>query len=648
MSENILHVTKGAISEIIVAKWPAYADSIFNVTPSEHPEQGHVATNVAMVLAKKAETSPMVIAQEIAVELTNDDRRIEIKKPGFINIFFSNEFLARQLPSFLASLGKPLDPSLKKEKILIEHTNVNPNKAMHVGHLRNAILGDVINNVLKRAGYTTEVQYYVDDTGVQVADAALAYQLFIEKKLNKYIDVAVAQGVLEAWAKFNAKETKFDQFCWKLYSVINDAYELHPELLDERKKILHQIEDQSSEKAHALKEFAQNILADHLVTMHAFSISYDLLTWESDILGFHFWNKALTLLKGKGAIEKEAEGKNADCWIVKSEDVVTDDKYSPDKILVKSDGTVTYTGKDIAYHLWKFDLLGADFLYKEWPDAPQEQVLLSTATDGTKRTDIGHANRVYNVIDVRQAYPQGVVKDVLAKMGYMDAAANLRHVSYGVVSLSKKTVEALGFAVSDDKAVYSMSGRKGLGISVDELLHRVEQKVTDQKFEVNSARGGTAVSSRDVAVAAIKYFMLRYNPQTDIVFDYDDAMSLQGNTGPYVQYAHARAAAILGKSDATYFPMPGAVTFESAEEQLLLKLVLWPAVLSAVSAELNVNELTTYAFELANLFNSFYEACPVLKAEGAVREQRLAIVAAYKKVLADVLSVLGIVAPEQM
>ncbi len=630
MKMNIYAVLRDTIARISQNLWPEVTDLHFSCTEPDIAEHGDYATNVAMVLAKKIQKSPPEIAATLLAALQEDAiirklvHKTEIANPGFINFFLNAESLAAQAGGFLTDLGSKKQ---LKEKIVIEHTNVNPNKAMHIGHLRNAILGDTINTVLRRAGFQTEVQYYVDDTGVQVADTYL--------------------GLKESQLTQNPGE-KFDHFCWRVYSSITQAYETKPELLTKRTLVLHEIEKGANPTAQEVKKLATQILEEHLETMSKLHIGYSLLVWESDILGFGFWQTAFETLKKSPVFLKETEGKNKGCWVIKSEEDYDSHDYSPDKVIVKSDGTVTYTGKDVAYHLWKYNVLGKDFLYSAWKDAPQATPLATTNQQGKKSNAYGHADRVYNVIDVRQSYPQAMVKLTLDSLGFKKHADNLRHVSYGIVSLSEHTAKKLDLSVETGKKVYSMSGRKGIGIKVDDLLDIVEEQIKKAAYEVTSARGAEAISPREVAVGAIKYFMLRYSPQTDIIFDLDEALSLEGNTGPYIQYAHARMASILDKSGEKTCVFPKHLALSSEEERLLKKIYQWPEVLERVTHDLNVNALTSYAFELANTFNSFYEAQPVLKAEGMLREQRIALVGTCREVLADVLSVLGIQAPEKM
>lgn len=627
---HLLAEFRAQLQSDIRSQWQLEEDrhAAIELIQPEVAAHGDLATNAALVAAKALGANPIDLAQQLVEKIFTSswwrERCIAIRvaKPGFINFILHDEFLRAQLAPYTEHLK---EAHSKNEKIVIEHTNVNPNKAMHIGHLRNAILGDVIRNVLTRVGYTTEVQYYVDDTGVQVADTYIGLQ-----------EMGLTQDEGE----------KFDHFCWRVYAAITAAYQEQPELAEKRDEILRAIEHGTQPHATAVKELAHRILQEHLKTMSQFAVTYDVLVWESDILGFGFWQKADAVLKQTSVYVRETEGKNAGCWVIRSKDTMDDPRFSADKIITKSDGTVTYTGKDIAYHLWKFNLLNVDFRYSQWKKAFQDTPLLTTDKDGEARNDVGHATHVYNVIDVRQAYPQAIVKQVFDALGYETQARNLRHVSYGVVSLSPATMQKLGSEVGVGVTSVSMSGRKGIGVKVDDLLEGVVESVSGKTFAVTSERREKRVQSHEVAVAAIKHFMLRYNPHTDIVFDLDEALSMEGSTGPYLQYAHARVAGIIAK--AADRSLEEETAMHPAEHALLVKLFLWPSVLERVAEELNVNMIPTYAFELATLFNRFYESCPVILDTSHVVSRRLALCSGFQKVLADTLEIMGIVAPESM
>jgi arginyl-tRNA synthetase len=629
MSYNLYEDLHFRIKRDALDMWPEASGVSFTLQEPNHKDHGDYATNIAMVLSRALKKSPLDVAQEFVDHLKSKTwvkeyfRDVIVAKPGFVNFFMKSDYLLGLLQVYTEKLTSVEN---KKEKIVLEHTNVNPNKAMHIGHLRNAILGDTIKRVLQRSGFKTEVQYYVDDTGVQVADTFL--------------------GLQELNLKQN-KDEKYDHFCWRVYTAINKEYEKNDALKEKRTLILHELEDRKSKTAAEVKKMVSAILLDHLASMWEYKIDYDLLVWESDVLAFGFWDAAFKKLQKSKSFVKEVSGKNVGCWVIKSGDSDADDEHSTDKVIVKSDNSITYTGKDIAYHMWKYDVLGKDFKYSPRSSAPQEKELYSTDEHG-KKHDFGNADRVYNVIDERQAYPQTMVKFALEELGYADQAEALKHVSYGVVSLSADSAKNAGLKTDDTRDTYSMSGRKGIGVKADDVRDAVKRHVAAQVYVVKNDRNARAVSHHDVAIGAIKYFMLRYNPQTEIAFDYDEALSLEGNTGPYLMYAHARAAGILDKGEITSMPQFSPRDLTVNEQRLLVRLYRWPTIISAVTEDLQVNALANYAFELANTFNAFYEAVPVYKAKDEDKEHRYALVYAFKTVLADVLDMLGITAPDKM
>lgn len=657
MSLDIISEVSSHLNEEVMQLWSSVSGVTCNVGEPDVAEHGDLSTNLAMVLAKHLSLSPREVARTFVSHIKSRKwfsdyfTTVAIAEPGFINFNFRVEPLFHKLGMFLSTLN---DAELRTEKVVIEHTNVNPNKAMHIGHLRNSVLGDVMNRILKRVGSQTEVQYYVDDTGVQVADTYLGLQLFENGDLQKYTDKKLWDDIEQIHARYKGGAFKYDYFCWYLYTAISTAYEQHPHLLRERDQVLHEVERGGSETAQAVHELAQRILADHLDTMADFKIPYDLFVWESDILGSRFWDQAFTLLKRKGIAVKETIGKNKGCWVMKFDGDVYDEKHSLDKVLVKSDGSVTYTGKDIAYHLWKFNKLGKDFRYQKVTlPAPVIKKFASydawrTAIDGSASKRFGHADKVYNVIDVRQSYPQRVVKAALERLGFSKEAASCWHVGYGVVSLTSRTVKIFSQHLLDtEKKTVAMSGRQGIGVPVDRLLHIYQEEISRTHVK-ESSRQAQKIDPKAIAVAAMKYFLLRYNPKTDIVFDFDEALSLKGSTGIYIQYAHARAAGILENAKYKSLQPIRCRTIEAEEWRVLKKLYLLPHVLQQAAADLNVNNIALYAYQLAEAFNSFYEAYPVIKAPHATQKKRLAIVYGVKAVLADALAVLGIEAPDRM
>ncbi|MBE3597275.1 MAG: arginine--tRNA ligase [Limnochordaceae bacterium] len=592
-------------------------------------EHGDYTSNVALQLARHLRKPPIQIATQLAGELRGLPMasKVEAAPPGFVNIWLDWRWWA--------SHGMTRwDPPKERaaEKVVVEHTSINPNKAAHVGHLRNACIGDTLARLLRRVGYRVEVHNYIDDLGNQVADTVV--------------------GLLHVPVK--GQYTRFGDFCWDVYARVSQAYERDEGLKARRAEVLHALEAGDNNTAWLGRLVAEHIVQEHVAEMGAFGITYNLLVWESDIVREGFWAAAFEKLKQSPLFVKETQGRLAGCWVLKQpqqeqegpaeaaagREEEADDEHLADKVLVRSNGVLTYTAKDIAYHLWKFGLLGKEFRYRRFA-----QGLWTTAPDGTGRP-FARARRVLNVIDRRQEYPQAMVRLALQALGFQEAAGALHHVSYGVVSLSPATAGRLGMDTSEGRSSYPMSGRQGIGIKIRDLLDLMEASIDRER----SRRAG--LSSRAIAAGAIRYFLLRYNLGTEIVFDMDSALDVHGNTGPYLMYAHARAAGILRKAGLESQAMPPAPRqmpeVSEVERALLRHLADWPDTLEAAAEGFNPTLVTGYAYELAQRFTDFYENLPVLKAPEGERPFRIWLVALSRAVLADALGVLGLPAPERM
>lgn len=592
------------------------------VIPLEQPanmEHGDYSSSIAMQLASILRKAPMVIAELIKAELQQQKavlgllQHIEIAPPGFINLYIHwQEWAADHFEL----------PRTAGEKVIIEHTSVNPNKSMHIGHLRNACIGDALVRILKKTGYNVEVHNYVDDLGNQLADTVV--------------------GLLNVQLEGN--HVRFGDYCWDLYAGVNKEYALNPEMTSKRTEILHALEEGIGNTAWLGGLVAEKIVREHIQEMRSFGIEYDLLVWESSILKEGFWSSAFELLAQTEVFVQETQGKLAGCWILKqvtSEDTGTDpEEHQKDKVLVRSNGILTYTAKDIAYHLWKFGLLDKDFTYSEFNSG-----LWSTGLSG-QQLPFGGADRVVNVIDYRQEYPQAMVKQALEVLGYTRQAQNLHHVSYGVVSLSPASAAELGIDISDGKASYAMSGRQGIGIKVTDLIRLMENTIENTRSDKNG------LSSRLIATAAIRYYLLRFNLGTEIVFDFKQATEISGNTGVYLLYTYARAGSVLSKVELLmqddHTPPQFPMELDKAELALLRHLSTWQDTLFTASMELTPNTICNYAHTLASLFNNFYSACPILKGEESIIRFRIWLTLRLQNTLGDVLEVLGLPKPERM
>ncbi|HLO04085.1 MAG TPA: arginine--tRNA ligase [Symbiobacteriaceae bacterium] len=605
------------------------ADLAIEIEQPARAEHGDWASPVPLRLAKALKRAPLTIAQGILVRIAPHPlvAKVEVAPPGFLNLWID-------WAAWAQGSGEPTTPTAgghpPRRKVVVEHTSINPNKAAHIGHLRNSVIGDTLARLMRQRGYQVEVHNYIDDLGNQVADTVV--------------------GLLET--KTDERFTRFGDFCWAIYAQINQRYQAEPTLTARRTEVLHALEEGKGNLAWLGSLVAERIVREHVAEMTAFGINYDLLVWESNIVREGFWATTFALLQHSPLFAREHEGKLAGCWVLRSPgteadettmaDPTTPDQPTADKVLVRSNGVLTYTAKDIAYHLWKFGLLGKEFRYQ-----PFEGALWTSAPTGKSSERFGHADRVLNVIDKRQEYPQAMVKLALQTLGFEAAAQNLHHVAYGVVSLSPATAARLGIDTSDGKSSYAMSGRQGIGIKVADLLGQMEAVVES----VRPQQGG--IASREIAAAAIRYHLLKYGLGTEICFDLDQAAELHGNSGVYLLYAHARAAGILRKGALgedvrggaeNQSPSPPFPTTLALEERALLKhLATWPEVLAEAEATLAPQILCTYAYELAALFHTFYAACPVLK--GDTKAFRLWLTESFRQTLAEALDVLGLPAP---
>lgn len=625
----------------------------FNVPPQR--ELGDFSSAVCLSMAKQRRESPMKIAQEMVERLKSKPppyiQDIGVSPPGYLNFKVDWPALAQDLiPRILQEgefFGKP--GSQPKKKVFIEHTSVNPNKAMHIGHLRNSVLGDTVARVLEWLGFSTEVCNYIDDTGLQVVDVVTAL-LYLNPP--SYTEGSDFKGI---WAKV-PEEQPFDYFCWDLYAHFLNQLERNSFLIEKRGEVLRQIEGGTHPVASFAKELAVKIVQSHLETVAQLSVFYDLLNWESDIIARGFWEATFELLKEKGAIRLETEGPNEGCWVVPLGGIVetAEGMKSLDKILVRSNGSVTYTGKDVAYQLWKFGLLKRDFLYKRWGPQANGEVLWTTAKEGEAGKSLakrfGHAETVINVIDARQSYPQQVVVECLRQMGFEREANESIHLAYEVVNLSPQAARLLGMEETEEKKAYAMSGRSGTGVKAKDFIRMVKQKVIEKADLPLEESVASALAS-----AAIRYYLLKFTLESQIVFDFDDALKTTGDTGVYLEYAHARACSILRKAKEQKIDsrwkrdcIPKQLT--KTERGLLDGLSRFSSSMAKTGKTLRVSQLTEYAFDLATSFTDFYEhpdpgadaQTPFIHLQDqGIRTFRLSLVKGFQKVMGNMLNLMG-------
>lgn len=614
------------------------------VEPSGRPEFGDWSTPAPLRAARVLRRSPPQIAQELRERLAavpvEHVREWTASAPGYVNARLDD---ATWAPAVIAEalaldvarpVALPGGAQPEPGKTLVEHTNINTNKAAHVGHLRNACLGDAVSRILRRAGQLVEVNNYIDDTGAQVADVIVGLrELGIDQREHE----------------------PFDQYCSRVYVEVMRRYDEDPSLVEKRRETLRHIEERDNEVAAYAKDLAHRIVQAHLDTMGRFGIGYDLLTWESDILELGFWKRAFEMLRDRGVVVYVEEGKNAGCWVMPhfsledethAEDEASDQEADA-KILVKSDGVATYTAKDIAYQLWKFGLLGLDFHYRRWdpaqPDSPATTTSDATGAD-LDGTHHGNAMRVVNVIDARQAYPQQVVRQAVHRLGFDAQAEASVHLAYEVVALSVRAAREMGLEVEAGRTMVALSGRRGIEVRADDLLDQAVLRVRDK------AQGEDA--ARSLAAGAVRYYLQKFGLTQIIAFDFEEALRTTGDTGVYLQYAHARTAGILRKvpveTEGAAEPLTIYGELDPSERALLLRLDAYRSALAEAATALSPPVLCTYVFSLASALSDFYEHTdPIVREhEPAIRRFRRALVAATQATLADSLGTLGIAAPE--
>ena len=593
---------------------------------------------------------------KLALESNENVDRVEVAGAGYLNVFYDRaKFLVE------ASIQNVSDSAnTASSKRIVEHTAVNPNKAAHIGHVRNSVLGDTFVRILMANGDRVEVQNYIDNTGVQVADVVVGF-IYLEKltldeikKLDKELD---------------AKGVSFDYYCWDLYAKVGQVYAEDEGLKAKRAEVLHLIEEGGNETALLADYVATRNVECIIKTMERLNIRYDLLPRESEILHLQFWANAFEKMKQLGVVRFETEGKNSGCWVMPFDSHTGSDEHEADKILVRSNGTVTYTGKDIAYQLWKLGVLGLDFNYKFFSKyADGKEIWVTTAETGSTDNvpSFGGGDTVYNVIDTRQSYPQEVVKKGVSLIAPDKGEAASVHLSYDMVALSPSAAEELGFELSEEdkkRQFIEMSGRKGLGVKADDLIDRLDEKALE---EVEKRHPETPEEERrkiahTIAVGALRYFLLKFTRNTIIVFDFKEALSFEGETGCFCQYSAVRANSIFRKLDENALPEAKKLIVENSDEvseilknenevwSLVTQVSRLNETIAQSVAQAEPATVARYAFNLAKAFNLFYHHHKILAEENPVKKAILIVTADLtREAITKVLDILGIDVPEKM
>ncbi len=649
--ESIKDAIRAALSRLLQERYGEAPERIVVEYPPQ-PGLGDLSSPVAFEMARRLRRAPRAIAQELAAAFPSLDgvARVDTAGAGYLNVHLDRGTAVRALARQMAVAV----PSGSGEAIIVEHTNINPNKAAHIGHLRNAVLGDTLARALRFLGHRVEVQNYIDDTGVQVADVVIGFREILGYDLEQIRSI----------------REPLDRFCWDLYARVGAWYAERPERKELRPRALQDLEGGRGENAAIASYLARRMAQCHLDTMARIGVRYDLLPWEGDILSLRFWETAFSLLKNKGAIHRIEGGERSGCWVMSLQGARFADLKESEKIIVRSNGTVTYVGKDIAYQLWKFGLLDNDFRYAPFRDEAGGHTVWSTTRDEGAATHppFGKARRVYNVIDVRQSHLQAIVAEGLRALGYEEQAERSVHFAYEMVALTPASAERLGITLSEKdrgRAYIVMAGRKGLGIKADDLLDTLEAQGLREvrSRHADLATEEAAAVAHSIAVGALRYFMIRFSRNTVLAFDFDEALAFEGETGPYLQYSVVRAAGIFEKMAAaggpgqaeaarlapeTSFDLPEG---EAAEDhwELVTLIARLPETAALAVGNLELSYLAKYAFTLAQRFNSFYHKYPVMKeSDPRWKEARIVLTWLFMTRMRQTLELIGIPIPPRM
>ena len=667
MYRDLEHRLAQRIAEFLRSRYPDASLPSVVIEQPPKVELGDFAIPL-FPFAKPLRTAPLKIAEAICAGIGSIEgiAEMQVAPPGYLNVKIDRASMAVAL-----SADQKPPAEVPAGKILVEHTSINPNKAAHIGHLRNAILGDTFVRLLRYEDREVDVQNYIDNTGVQVADVVVGFTQ-IEKKSRAEIEALTRQP-------------RFDYYCWDLYARVSQWYAQDKNNLQARRETLHAIEDASSDTAAIAELISTAVLRRHLETMDRLDIEYDFLPRESEILHLNFWDAAFAKLKEAGVLTYENEGKNKGCWIMRragttskasttenAEDTEEPEKISEEdqKVIVRSNGTVGYVGKDIAYHMWKFGLLGRDFNYRKFYRYPNQHECWISAMQGEKdHPHFGNVAEIYNVIDARQSEAQNTVIEALRGLGHNEAADHYTHFYYEMVALTPRCAAELGYTLSEEdkaRSYIEVSGRKGFGVKADDLLDRL---IASAKNEVDSRHPQLTDAERlsiatQIAIGALRYFMLKFTKQSVIAFDFKEALSFEGETGPYAQYAVVRATSIFKKAEIDLESFCRDVARNVSAESFTKFLAgnnadefweLWQAsaktsyIVDQCIATTEPAYLAKHAFQLAQLFSAFYHRHPILSEPDEKRKRfLLATVAVVRREMIRTLAVMGITVPPLM
>jgi arginyl-tRNA synthetase len=645
-------------------------------------ELGDLAFPAAFELAKRIKQAtgerrnPRAIAEELRGELEAFEgvARVEVAGAGYLNLFFDRAHMLSRFAASPAAEKQEAARADSRPKRMVEHTSVNPNKAAHIGHLRNSVIGDTFARILKKTGERVEVHNYIDNTGVQVADVVVGFQHLERMSLE---DVRALDASLKP-------DYPFDYYCWDLYARVGLFYRGDdPEAKEDKERLklrvetLHALEEGGNPTAALADYVATRIVNCHLDTMSRLRITYDLLPRESEVLHF-LWSHAFERMKQSGAIRFETEGRNNGCWVMPMETHESSDEHEADKVIVRSNGTITYTGKDIAYQLWKLGQVELNFSFKPFRTEPDGHTVWTTTSDAAEADKsaphFGDGATVYNVIDSRQSYPQEVVRRGVAAVAPQVGEGASVHLSYEMVALSPAAAEELGLELSAEersRPFIEMSGRRGLGVKADDLIDRLEEneyrEVEERHPSLSEERKREVAHT--LAVSALRYFLLKWTRNSVIIFDFKEAQTTSGESGPYCLYAAVRANSIFRKLQTGELEAAQGLV-SSADEETAARIgqafagelggELWalttlaarlPEALAQAAAAAEPSHLARYTFSLAQSFNTVYNRRENRVLEEKETARRAVLVAVFdfvRRQLTSALETLGIEVPERM
>jgi len=629
--ENVVNSIDQFLDEVLKFYDLTKSDINFDISEPHVKDFGDFSTNICFLLAKKLKKPPIDIAAHIVNTILPSNstfmdkngliESVSFVNPGFINFRINNKLFVREFFKEITDNPKPIIENeglaISNELILIEHTSVNPNKALHVGHLRNAVIGDCLYRILSITGKDVRVINYIDDSGVQVADIIVGF---------KHAGLPIKKENEDS----SKEKIKFDQYCGsEIYVKTNELYKSRPDLETKRKTVLKELENPESETSHFTKTIVDRVLKDQLRTCWNLRCRYDLLSFESQIVQSNLWFDIFSILRDKQIINYEKDGKNAGCWVYKS-------RNEGDKVLVRSDLTLTYFAKDIPFAVWKLGYLRNPFDYLFYTNQWDASILYRTNIKKNQSQKIGtdshigkefiidfnRISKVITIIDSRQERLQNLLLEILGKLG-MDS--KYKYLGYEPVILSQSSLNSLGID-GEDKNSLHMSGRKGIYIEADKALSILEEraKVETRRRNPELSEEETAFISKEISISAIRYFFIKFDLGKMVTFDINESLSLEGDTASYIQYAYARGKRvedknfdlILKKQDKT--EEETEMNLSSTEIELIKHMCRYDIELKQAANNIDPKVLSKYLFQLATMFNNFYEKSPILKEKNEV------------------------------